>query len=257
MFLTAVGGFSRPRRVRFQGLDDFQGKTFHTAEWDPTFDWKDKRVAVIGNDCSAAQVVPSIAPDARKVTQFARSAQWYHERPNKAFSALEKFCFRWIPFWQRYYRLKLFLQTDDLASVYGPKKEQVRQREALEDAARKYIYQETPEKYHHFIVPDFPLGCKRRIYDPGYLASLRRDNVELRPEGLASVTKTGIISESGAEEDFDAIVLATGFEVSSFLVPMKIVGKDGRTLADQWNSWQGAQAYLGTFVHNHPNFAIL
>lgn len=257
ILLTAVGGFSRPRRVNFPGMDQFQGKIFHTAEWDATFEWKDKKVAVIGNGCSAAQVVPAIAPDVRKLTQYARSSQWYHERPNKAFTAFEKFCFRYVPLWQRYNRLRLFLQTDELASVYGPTKEQVRQREALEDAAKAYIFKETPKKYHSFIAPDFPLGCKRRIYDPGYLESLHNDNVDLLPEGIQSFTETGIISETGKEEKFDAIILATGFQVSSFLTPMEIIGKNGRSLHDQWSADQGAQAYMGTFVHNHPNFAML
>lgn len=238
-------------------MEHYKGKVFHTAEWDHSFDWQGKRVAVIGNGCSAAQVVPSIAPDVKKLTQYARSPQWYHERPNKTFSPLEKFCFRYLPFWQRYHRLDLFLKTDELASVYGPLESQVRKRRAIEDAATEYIKKEAPEKYHSFIIPDFPLGCKRRIYDPGYLASLHLDQVELLPEGIQRITETGIVSEHGKEEDFDAIILATGFEVSSFLSPMDIIGKNDTLLEDQWTNHRGAQAYLGTFVHNFPNFGIL
>ena len=70
ILLTAVGGFSQPRDVCFPGLDGYSGKVFHTAEWDHTFDYRDKRIAVIGNGCSAAQVVPSIAPSVRKLTQY-------------------------------------------------------------------------------------------------------------------------------------------------------------------------------------------
>lgn len=151
----------------------------------------------------------------------------------------------------------MFLKTDQLAAVYGPNEKQVAQRLATEEEARRYIYKEAPKKYHSFIIPNFPLGCKRRIYDPGYLASLHRDNVELLPEGIKRVTETGIISEKGKEEDFDAIILATGFSVTRFLAPMQIVGKDGRTLDEQWEEHRGAQAYMGTFVHNFPNFGIM
>lgn len=133
----------------------------------------------------------------------------------------------------------------------------MKQRLALEEEARQYIYSAAPKKYHHFIAPTFPLGCKRRIYDPGYLASLHRPNVELLPEAPKAFTETGIISESGKEEDFDAVIMATGFSVQQFLSEMKIVGKDGTELQDQWNNHKGAQAYMGTFVHNHPNFAVL
>ncbi|KAL5600653.1 hypothetical protein FOVSG1_008465 [Fusarium oxysporum f. sp. vasinfectum] len=257
ILLSAVGGFSIPRQSKFPGMDKYKGRTFHTAEWDHTFDWRNKKVAVIGNGCSAAQVVPSIAPGVKKLVQYARSPQWYHPRPNRVFSSFEKFCFRYVPLYQRYHRLDLFLQTDDLASVYGPEEKQIKKRLAIEADARSYILSEAPKTYHHFIVPDFPLGCKRRIYDPGYLAALRRDNVELLPEGIKEFTETGLVSEKGKPEDFDAVILATGFDVSSFLAPMKIIGKTGEKLQDQWSNRRGAQAYMGTFVHNNPNFAIL
>lgn len=257
VLLSAVGGFAQPRDVKFPGMDKYKGEIFHTAEWNHHFDYTGKRIAVIGNGCSAAQVVPSIAPDVKKITQYARSPQWYHPRPNREFSSWDKFCFRYIPLWQRWHRLDLFLKTDQLASVYGSDEKQVSQRLALEEEARQYIFSEAPKKYHDFIVPKFPLGCKRRIYDPGYLASLHRDNVDLLPEGVQEFTETGLVSEKGKTEDFDAVILATGFSVSSFLAPMNIVGKNGRSLHDQWEKHRGAQAYMGTFVHDHPNFAIL
>ena len=257
ILLSAVGGFQKPRDARFPGMDKFKGEIFHTAQWNHSFDYTGKRVAVVGNGCSAAQVVPSIAPRVEKLTQYARSPQWYHPRPNKVFSSWEKFCFRYVPLLQRWHRLDLFLKTDNLASVYGPDERQVKQREAIEEEARQYIYSQAPEKYHDFIVPDFPLGCKRRIYDPDYLATLRRGNVELLPEGIREVTETGIISEKGKWDEVDAIILATGFEVTSFLAPMKIVGKTGTSLEEQWDAHRGSQAYMGTFVHNHPNFAML
>lgn len=69
ILLTAVGGFSTPREVHFPGLESFTGQIFHTAEWDHTCDYRGKRVAVIGNGCSAAQVIPSIAKQVSKLTQ--------------------------------------------------------------------------------------------------------------------------------------------------------------------------------------------
>jgi cation diffusion facilitator CzcD-associated flavoprotein CzcO len=76
-------------------------------------------------------------------------------------------------------------------------------------------------------------------------------------EGIKEIDETGITSERGTREEFDVIVLATGFQVTNFLTPMKITGTRGQTLEDQWKESQGAQAYFGTYVHNFPNFAIL
>jgi cation diffusion facilitator CzcD-associated flavoprotein CzcO len=127
----------------------------------------------------------------------------------------------------------------------------------VENKAKNYIYRETPQEYHDFIVPEFPLGCKRRIFDPGYLASLHRYNVDLLPEGIREITKTGIVSQTGKSEDFDAIILATGFKVQEFLTPMEIMGKTCESVSTRWGKKNGAQAYMGTFVHNYPNFGIL
>jgi cation diffusion facilitator CzcD-associated flavoprotein CzcO len=100
-------------------------------------------------------------------------------------------------------------------------------------------------------------GCKRRIFDPGYLTALHAPNLSLVPEGISKVDATGITSESGVREEFDVIVLATGFEVAGFLGPLTIIGRDGIALHDQWDTGVGAQAYFGVHVHNFPNLALM
>ncbi|OBT52176.1 hypothetical protein VE04_06161 [Pseudogymnoascus sp. 24MN13] len=257
IFISAVGGISEPRDVKFPGMEKFQGPIFHTARWDHSYDYEGKRMAVIGNGCSAAQVVPNVVHKVQYLKQFARSPQWYHERPNREFSKLEKFCFRYIPLWQRYHRLSLFTGNDALVETYGAGEKAQRVRTATEYAARNYIYENAPEKYHHFIVPEFPLGCKRRIFDPDYLSALHEESMSLVDEGIREINEAGITSERGTYEEFDVIVLATGFKVSEFLTPMKIVGRQGKELSEQWKESDGAQAYYGTYVHNFPNFAIL
>ena len=74
-FVSAVGGISYPRDVRFPGMETFEGEMFHTARWDHSYDYSGKRIAVIGNGCSAAQVVPTVTPKAKYVRQYARSPQ--------------------------------------------------------------------------------------------------------------------------------------------------------------------------------------
>jgi cation diffusion facilitator CzcD-associated flavoprotein CzcO len=66
------------------------------------------------------------------------------------------------------------------------------------------------------------------------------------PEGIQKITETGIISSNGTRDDFDVIVLATGFKVQQFLTPMEIIGSNGVSLQRQWDESRGAQAYLGT-----------
>ncbi|KAJ6071135.1 hypothetical protein N7499_009149 [Penicillium canescens] len=256
IFVSAVGAISFPRDVKFKGMEDFKGEMFHTARWDHSVDYTGKR-AVIGNGCSAAQVVPALAEKAAAVQQYARSAQWYHPRPNKSFSQIQKRAFQWLPFWQRWLRLRIFLQAELESYTYFSSPDGVKARLTAEEESKKYILSRTPQKYHEAIVPNFPLGCKRRIFDPGYLDCLHQTNVVLRSEGIQQFTETGIIGSSGVEETFDIIVLATGFQVSQFLAPMEIYGRHGVSLNKQWDESKGAQAYYGTFVHNFPNLGII
>lgn len=69
IFVSAVGGISEPRDVKFHGMDKFKGAMFHTAHWDHSFDYTGKRMAVIGNGCSAAQVVPSVVNEVKYIKQ--------------------------------------------------------------------------------------------------------------------------------------------------------------------------------------------
>lgn len=69
IFLSAVGGISEPRDVKFPGMENFQGPIFHTARWDHTYNYEGKRMALIGNGCSAAQVVPNVVHKVKYLKQ--------------------------------------------------------------------------------------------------------------------------------------------------------------------------------------------
>jgi len=57
VFVSAVGALSTPADPPFD-TTNFDGKVMHTAGWDENYDLKGKKVVVLGNGCSAAQVVP-------------------------------------------------------------------------------------------------------------------------------------------------------------------------------------------------------
>jgi hypothetical protein len=51
------------------------------------------------------------------------------------------------------------------------------------------------------------------------------------------------------------LILGTGFEASESAAPFPITGRNGVSLADQWEP--GAEAYLGTSVTGFPNFFFI
>jgi cation diffusion facilitator CzcD-associated flavoprotein CzcO len=54
--VSGVGQLNYPKLPDIQGLDDFQGKLMHSARWDWSYDIRGKKVAIIGNGATAAQM---------------------------------------------------------------------------------------------------------------------------------------------------------------------------------------------------------
>ncbi|KAK8912866.1 hypothetical protein H634G_09279 [Metarhizium anisopliae BRIP 53293] len=74
--ISAVGRLNVPRYPNIAGLNSFQGKIMHSARWDPNHDLEGKKVAMIGNGATAAQILPEIVDIAQSVTVFQRSPDW-------------------------------------------------------------------------------------------------------------------------------------------------------------------------------------
>lgn len=122
------------------------------------------------------------------------------------------------------------------------------QRKILEDAIKDYMANAAAKKYHDILVPKYPFGAKRPVMDHGYLQATNLDNFELiKGDGISAVENNGhsVIDTQGGHHDVDTIILANGFKTQELLTPMRIFGKDGRDLRQQWNILGGARAYMG------------
>ncbi|USP82605.1 cyclohexanone 1,2-monooxygenase [Curvularia clavata] len=262
ILVSGVGSLSVPKSCEIPGVEQYKGKLFHSAQWDHSFDWKDKDVVVLGNGCSATQFVPIMANEpnpARKLVQFGRQAQFLAERENPTYSNTFKAIMRYVPLAMRLYRAKFYYEMErDYSGFDIETGRSIRQELAKENEA--YVKKMAPPKYWDALIPKTEIGCKRKVLDTDYLKTLWRDNVELVfDDPVERITETGVVTKSGREIDADSIILATGFATQQMLFPMEIVGRDGMSLAQYWNKTsQGvAQAYFGTVVPQFPNFFIL
>jgi 4-hydroxyacetophenone monooxygenase len=112
-----------------------------------------------------------------------------------------------------------------------------------------------PDLLEH-IVPKYPPGAKRGVRDNGIWArTLKRDNVRLVTTGIHEITANGIVTADGDEHEVDVIIYGTGFQASRFLTPMKVTGRGGVDLHEQWDG--DARAYLGVTVPGFPNLFCL
>ncbi|KAL6151292.1 hypothetical protein ACJQWK_10798 [Exserohilum turcicum] len=262
ILVSGVGSLSVPKPCDISGVEQYKGRLFHSAQWDHSFDWKDKDVVVLGNGCSATQFVPIMANEpnpTRKLAQFARQAQYLSERENSHYSGTFKAMMRYLPLAMRLYRAKLYYEMErDFGAFDTDTGRGLRQMLAKENAG--YVKKMAPRKYWDALIPKTEVGCKRKVLDTDYLKTLWRDNVELiSDDPVDRITETGVVTQSGREVPADAIILATGFATQQMLFPMEITGRDGMSLGQYWDKTSKgvAQAYFGTVVPHFPNFFIL
>lgn len=87
----------------------------------------------------------------------------------------------------------------------------------------------------------------------GYLESLKQDNAELVDDRIVEITETGIQTVDGKHRAFDAIIMATGFDVS-FKPRWQQLGRKGRSLAEDWKDEPAS--YFSLAVNGQPNYFI-
>ncbi|KAF5327140.1 hypothetical protein D9619_004097 [Psilocybe cf. subviscida] len=250
--VSAHGILHVPRYPDIPGLDTFKGKLMHSSGWDQSVDLRNKRVAIIGNGSSGAQIMSRIPKlEGIQVTQFVRGRNWHLPTP---FRYIKVSLFNWIfnifPLLAWVYR---FFQFCFFEVTYYPIFKSTTLRPYLIKIAAAYTRWFAPAKYHDMLIPSFAVGCKRIVYDPGYLELLDMPNITLR-EGteIDSLNEKGIVLKSGEALEFDVIGLATGFIADQF--PYTLRGSAGTTVQEFYSNNGGPQAYIGTTIPGFPNF---
>jgi cation diffusion facilitator CzcD-associated flavoprotein CzcO len=79
-------------------------------------------------------------------------------------------------------------------------------------------------------------GCKRVVFDSGYLASLSRPNVKVVYESIERVIPEGIKLRNGETIPLDVIVFATGFDtVCRVALQYRVTSTQGiQTQRERW-----------------------
>ncbi|KAM6509400.1 hypothetical protein FSOLCH5_012401 [Fusarium solani] len=81
-FISCMGFLSAPTLPAIDGIEDFQGKLFHTSRWpkdlDISRDFAGKRVGVIGTGATGIQIITELSkqPNVASVNVFQRTANW-------------------------------------------------------------------------------------------------------------------------------------------------------------------------------------
>ncbi|KAF7983270.1 hypothetical protein HWV62_22908 [Athelia sp. TMB] len=242
VLISGTGALVNPNPCEIPGVDSFDGPVVHTAKWPQDLNIEGKEVVVIGNGCSATQVVPAIAPHVKSVHQFMRSPQFFLPRPNPTIGPVLRWIFRYVPFVQTLIRWMFFHIFEYTVGQFYLSSRGARHRRRWQWLSDWYLESCAPKQYWDILKPNYLIGCKRRVFDPGYLTSLRRDNVRLTNAPIVKIDETGVVTKSGQHYPADVIVLATGFQISSYNV--NLVGRDGVTPTQHWAKFGGVEAVV-------------
>ncbi|CZR68740.1 related to monooxigenase [Phialocephala subalpina] len=260
--ISAIGRFNAWKLPDYPGIKDFKGHLRHSSNWDPTFDPKDKTVAVIGNGASGLQVVPNIQKVVKHLDHYARSKTWIagsfggegpgrRLEPNYYDPELLK-SFAENPDTYLKFRKDLegkFYQNFGNVFKDGEKIEKLKQ-EFKELMTSRLV--KKPELLD-LIVPDFSPNCRRLTPGPGYLEALTEENVSFITDPISHFTEEGIVTKDGVERKVEAVICCTGANID-MRPPFPIVAH-GKTLYDAWTP--SPITYLGLATPSFPNLLFL
>ena len=281
----ATGCLSSANIPAIEGLEGFDGATYHTGQWPHEgVDFTGKRVGVIGTGSSAVQSIPVIAQEADQVVVFQRTATYSIPAHNRPLDPAELEAVKAdYPTMRAQQRASgagfagtppdaatLSVDEDTRTKIFEERWEQggltflgaftdiiidPQANETAADFVRDKIRSVVADPdVAAQLTPTQVIGCKRLCIDSGYYETFNLPHVRLvdiSESPIEAITPRGI-KAAGEEFDLDAIVFATGFDaMTGALMRIDITGRDGLTLREAWR--EGPRTYLGLGTPGFPN----
>jgi cation diffusion facilitator CzcD-associated flavoprotein CzcO len=285
--ITAIGLLSAPTLPRYEGLDEFEGPSFHTFNWPAEpIELAGKRVAVIGTGATGVQVIGEIADKVGELTVFQRRPNWCAPLHNAEITADEmddikarydeifELCARTPggfihdpdrrPFfevprdervakWEKLYGEPGFgIWLANFRDIFMDEEANAEFSEFIADKIRSRVHD--PVVAEKLVPKDHGFGVQRVPLETNYYEAYNRDNVhlvDLQETPIERITRRGIRT-SERDYEFDIIVYATGFDaVTGAYDRIDIRGVGGQSLRKKWAD--GPETFLGLTVSGFPN----
>lgn len=291
-FLVTAGGILHKAKLPgIPGIEEFQGRAFHTSRWDydytgggprqPMEQLSDKRVGIIGTGATAVQAVPRLAETAKELYVFQRTPSAVGVR-NQAPTDVEWFK-SLEPGWQQE-RIRNFTQAvtgvqpeRDLVDDGWTEVMWVNTQKATEDPEERaalersdFATMEALRRRVDEIVEDpgtaeklkayYGKNCKRVCFHDDYLPTFNQPHVQLVDtdgRGVERITAAGVVVD-GTEYPVDLLVFASGFEVTTDLdhrLGFDPKGRNGVALSERWHD--GAHTLHGILSGEFPNLMMI
>ncbi len=294
---TGTGPLHRPKLPGIEGIESFQGHSFHTSRWDydytggspsgaPLANLAHKRVGIIGTGATSVQCIPHVAQSAGELFVFQRTPSSIDIRNNQDtdpdwFATLE-------PGWQEEWLLNFttlqtggFTDEDLVKDGWTDISQRIRDK-AIEngdfspDGLTKAYHDSDDEKMAEIrarvdaiiadpetadaLKPWYRQLCKRPCFHDEYLDSFNRDSVHLIDtdgQGVRRIDETGVFV--GDEHyELDCLIYASGFEVGTPQERRSGFDAVGRDGLALSQAWaDGMTSLHGIHVHGFPNMFVV
>ena len=288
--VLALGLLSTPTLPRYEGMNKFRGRSFHTFHWPhEKLDLAGKKVAVIGTGATGIQLIAEIPDKVGELTVFQRRPNWSAPLNNRPISVEEMAdirsrydeifatCARTpggfehepdrrgfyevsreqrVELWDRLYDGPGFgIWLRNFREIFTDEEPNAELSEYIAERIRQRV--NDPETAEKLIPQDHGFGVQRVPLETHYYEAYNRDNVHLvdiSETPIKRITEFGIRT-SECDYDFDIIVYATGFDaVTGAFDGIDIRGIGGEKLREKWK--HGPSTFLGMFVHGFPNLLM-
>ncbi len=289
--LTAIGMLSAATMPRIEGVDDFEGDSWHTYYWPhESVELAGKRVAIVGTGATGVQVISEIADKVGELTVFQRRPNWcaplhnsriddesqvdikssYDEifeacrrSPGGFLHAPDPRKFADVPeeerreLWERIYADRGFSVWMSNFIDTGINPEANAEYSAfIADKIRSRVHD--PMTAEKLIPKDHGFGTRRVPLETHYYEAYNRDNVHLvdiNETPIERITHNGIRT-SARDFEVDLIIYATGFDaITGAFDRINFTGLDGLALRDKWS--ESPDTLLGMQTSGFPNLLML
>ena len=249
------GPLNRPKLPGIEGIDRFQGHTFHTSRWDYAYTGghpegdlthlKDKRVGIIGTGATAVQCVPHLAASSKNLTVFQRTPSsidvrantptdpewaaslkpgWQKERMDN-FNVLVSGGFQdkdlvndgWTEIIRNLASMVNFKSDVPLDLAVLAEKMEIADFQKMEQVRKRAETIVADPEVAESLKPYYRQFCKRPCFNDEYLDSFNLPNVELVDTRGQGVDRITEkgVVANGIEYELDCLIFATGFEVGT------------------------------------------
>ncbi len=283
--ILANGILTSPKLARIDGMESFQGDSFHTSRWRYDVDLEGKTVGIIGTGATAVQAIPELAKVVGDLYVFQRTPSSIDVRDQRETTPEEIDQWRQEPGWARSRRKRFSRISAGRTAIQGNddylsgKVADFKERKTHDKklSPEEFVERQLDSNFRimeqirarveeivedpvtaEALKPYYPYGCKRPTFHDEYLPTFNLPHVHLvdtAPRGVQQINERGVVHE-GTEYPLDVLIYATGFSWMATSTFNIVEGRGGRTLGDKWQE-EGTKTFLGIHSNGFPNLFIV